>query len=694
MKSLILAEKPSVAKEIARVLGCQQKNKNYIEGSNYVVTWALGHLVELKTPEDYDKRYQTWRMDDLPIMPKEMKKKIIPGSKAQFFAIKKLAERKDLKELIIATDAGREGELVARWIMEMVHWKKPFKRLWISSQTDQAIKQGFKQLKNGRDFDRLYQSAVCRSEADWLVGLNISRALTTKYDEPLSAGRVQTPTLASVYERDKAIQAFKPKEYWTVSATIGQVDAQWDSEKGPRLFDKAQAEAIQTEVTNQEGKVISVRKKTVSDQPPLPYDLTELQRDANQRFNYSAKKTLNVLQTLYERYKVVTYPRTDSKYLSSDLVPTLAGKLKAIEGHYKDEVRPVRAKPNVSKRAVNDSKVTDHHAIIVTEERANLAAMQQDERNIYDLVARRFIALFHGPAKAETVKATLKVGKHTFQASGRKEIDAGYKQVFGKGNDEEENPAVAKLSEGQTLAVTHVRLKSCLTEAPKKFSEADLLATMDKYGLGTPATRADIIEKLIKSDSMELTNHRLTVTKKGKQLLDLVDDELTSPELTASWEKELEAIARGKGNATAFMANIREKTKTLVTNVRNSDKTYVAHNLTGSKCPECGSLLKERNGRNGKMLVCSSRECSYRRQKDPMLSNRRCPQCKKKMEMHNGKAGRYFQCKRCNVVEKAEDKKKKVNKREEKKLLNQYKKEEPLGNSLADALKQAMKDKE
>ncbi|MFS3927595.1 DNA topoisomerase III [Priestia flexa] len=691
MKSLVLAEKPSVARDLARVLGCTQSKKGYIEGPNYVVTWALGHLVELQTPEDYDNQYKTWRMEDLPIMPEKMKLKVIKKTSPQFRTVSQLAKRSDIKELVIATDAGREGELVARWIMEKVRWNKPFKRLWISSQTDKAIKQGFQQLKPGKEFDRLYESAVCRSEADWLIGLNVTRALTTKYEEPLSAGRVQTPTLAMIIEKEQQIQAFKPQPYWMLTAVLPGFEAKWQGGQEKRIFNEEKAKELRKKLMGQ-AVVKHVKKKVMKESQPLPYDLNELQRDANKRFGFSAKKTLNVLQKLYEQHKLVTYPRTDSRYLTTDMVGTMKERLEAVSGAYKEEVRPLIAKnAQLPKRVVNNEKVSDHHAIIVTDQPVFLQDLSSDERKLYDLIAKRFIALFYPAYEFEVVKVELEVNGEQLVAQGKRVLKLGFKQVISSDLEESTLP---NLQEGATLSIKAVEMKHALTEPPLRHSEADLLGQMEKHNLGTPATRADIIEKLLQNESIDRQNNRLHPTPKGKQLISLVADELKSPDLTAKWERELEAIAKGKGNAKEFLANIRKQTAKLVQQVKTSEETYKPHNLTGSKCPECGSFLKEKKTKQGRVLVCSSLECSYRRAKDPKLSNRRCPQCHKKMEIHEGKAGKYFQCRQCQVVEKAEDKKKKMTKREERKLLNKYSDDGDFGSSLGDALKQALKKKE
>ncbi|WP_226677912.1 DNA topoisomerase III [Mesobacillus jeotgali] len=697
MKSLVLAEKPSVARELARVLGCNKTHKSYFEGNQYIVTWALGHLIELKMPENYDPKYKVWKLEELPIIPDKMGLKVIKQTSHQFKAIEHLAERKDVGEFIIATDAGREGELVARWILQRINWKKPIKRLWISSQTDRAIKDGFKNLKPGKQFEDLYESAVCRAEADWLIGLNVSRALTTKFKDPLSAGRVQTPTLAMVLEREDEINKFVPKEYWTIQAKVGSLNAEWENKGEKRIFSKEKAEQIQKKLSNKKAVLKSLDRKQKSEPQPLPYDLTELQRDANKRFGFSAKKTSNVLQLLYEQHKLVTYPRTDSRYLTTDMEATMADRLQGIMSGYRDEAKPALAQKGKvqARRVFNNEKVTDHHAIIPTEERLHLADLSPDERKLYDLIVRRFLALFYPAYQYEVIHANFDVEGESLSARETNIIEIGFKKVLGKDEDDAGTQSLGHLEKGKSYPVGQVSMNKKMTEAPLRLSESDILAKMEKFGLGTPATRAEIIERIISSEVVERQNGRLYSTKKGKQLIDLVNDELTSPELTAKWEKELEEIARGKGDPKAFKKRIREQTARLVSEIKTSDKTYRAHNLTGSKCPECGEFMKERKTKEGRILVCSSPECSFRKHKDPKLSQRRCPQCHKRMEIHNGKAGAYFQCRRCNVVEKAEDKKKKgVTKREERKLKEKYApSQENFGTSLGDLLKAAMEDK-
>lgn len=696
MKTLVLAEKPSVGRDLARVLGCRQQHKTYTEGSRYIVTWALGHLVELKMPEDYDKRYETWRMEDLPIIPEQMELKVIRKTSAQFKAIQKLTKRKDIKELVIATDAGREGELVARWIIKKMHWRKPVKRLWISSQTDRAIREGFKQLKPARAYDALYASAVCRAEADWLIGLNVTRALTTKYDDPLSAGRVQTPTLNIILEREHEIETFVPKEFRTLTAHFGSFSAQWEQNGDKRLFDLERAEQLSSTLRGEKGVVRSVKQKTKSEPQPLPYDLTELQRDANRRYGFSAKKTLNILQQLYEYHKLVTYPRTDSRYLTKDMETTMPKRLKALSDGYRDEVKLLlgRNAPLLAKRVFNDHKVTDHHAIIPTDEPLVLSDLSADERKVYDMIVRRFLALFHPPHRYSVITAVIDIAGVTFVTHETREVERGFTAVMRQERAAANQSERLPLKEGQTVVPKDIVMEKGYTEPPARLNEADLLARMEKHGLGTPATRADIIERLLQTEVVTRHNGRFRPTPKGKQLINLVSEELRSPELTSRWERELEAIARGNGNAKTFLANIRRQTYTLVNEIKTSDKTYRAYNLTGSKCPECEENLKEVKGKNGTMLVCSNRGCTYRRRKDPVLSNRRCPQCRKRMEIHQGKAGPYFQCRSCNLVEKKDRLTGNVSKREERQLLKKYSGRESLKTNLGEALKAALQKRE
>lgn len=714
MKSLVLAEKPSVAKEIARVLGCSQKHKHYMEGPKHVVTWALGHLVTLAEPEDYDAKYKAWNLDDLPLLPDRMKLKLIKETTPQFRAISQLAQRGDLEQLIIATDAGREGELVARWIMEMIRWRKPYMRLWISSQTDKAIREGFAGLKPGRHYDSLFQSAVCRAEADWLIGLNVTRALTCKYNAQLAAGRVQTPTLAMLMERETDIRNFQSKDYWLVKAQFPGFQGLWRGKQHPdgRLFDKEAADALLARV--QKGKPVVAELKTTgkSEPQPLAYDLTELQRDANKKYGFSAKQTSNVLQKLYEQHKLVTYPRTDSRYLTSDMAATLPARLESLTVQpYAPLVKPLLRKPlPVTKRIVDDSKVSDHHAIIPTEQAPLIHTLSADERKLYDLIVRRFIALFYPPFRYDETSVTVELAGERFYAKGRITVDAGWKAVYGQesaigfDDDDDEQGAgsdghdtqrqsLPQLKPGETLREARCSLEKHMTKPPGRYTEAALLSVMEKHNLGTPATRADIIEKLLQTDTIERKMNTLQPTGKGAQLIELVAPALRSPELTARWEQELERIAKGNGNMKAFLQGIREQTTSMVREVKNSTTEYKPHNLTHSKCPDCGKALQEIKGKRGKMLVCVDRECGYKRAGEPALSNKRCPQCHKKMEIHTGKAGKYAQCRPCNVVEMLNDDSRmngKAAKRNSNQLINQFSDNVNLGSSLGDALKAAL----
>lgn len=710
MKVLVLAEKPSVAREIARVMGSREKHKSYFEGPQYVVTWALGHLVGLAEPEDYDHKYATWKLEELPILPKTTKLKVLRETNHQFRAVQQLMKRQDLGELIIATDAAREGELLARWIMQMAHWKKPFRRLWISSQTDKAIKEGFAKLLPGKQFDRLYESARCRAEADWMVGLNVTRALTCKFNAQLSAGRVQTPTLGMIMEREKEITGFRSQEYDTITGDFGTFQATRRGSNGDaRIFDRQATEQLQRKLEGSTGTVTQVKKTEKSEPHPLPYDLTELQRDANRRYGFSAKQTSNVLQRLYEQHKLVTYPRTDSRYLSSDITGTLKERLNSVAvGPYAAAARPLlRTQLKVTKRFVDDSKVTDHHAIIPTEETVFLNKLSAEERKLYDLIVRRFISLFYGPAKYDAVAVTVEAAGEMFHVKGTVMKDSGWRVVYDgelmddsdededeDSREKEQNVLLPDLKQGEKVKLVRCIVKPGRTMPPKRYTEAALLSQMEKHGLGTPATRADIIEKLVSSDTIERQGNLLHPTGKGRQLIELAAPQLRTPELTARWEAELERIARGQGSPDSFLNGIRDMTRELVSTVKNSAAEYKPHNVTNSHCPDCGSKLLEKKGKKGKFLVCPSQDCGYRRSAEKRLSNRRCPQCHKKMELKEGKAGLYVQCLPCGLTEVLDKDKTKVNKREQQKLVKQYAKQESLGSNLGELLKAALAEKE
>ncbi len=688
MKQLILAEKPSVAKDLSRVLGATQKQKNYYEGPTVIVTWALGHLLGLKMPEDLNKEWQTWQLETLPMIPKKIGIQPLPKTGHQLKAIKQLAQRKDVKELIIATDAGREGELVARWIIEWIRFDKPIKRLWISSQTDKAIKEGFQKLKPAQEYNHLYQSALARAQADWLVGLNVTRALTVKYKDNLSAGRVQTPTLALVRKQEQSIETFRAQTYYQIELAVGKSRATM-AQKNPYEWQEAsQAQDMMKQLQSQQGKVTSINEKTQKQAAPLPYDLTELQQEANARFGYSAKKTLSLVQSLYEIHKIVSYPRTDSKYLPNDLKQTMNERLAAVATFSPEVKLYIKNGANVIQTNVfNDGKVTDHHGLVPTEERARYEKLSNDEQKIYQLIVQRFLGLFAQPhiTKQQTTVVSFGAAQFTFQQ--KQVIQSGWKPAT------TETPTTENWSMNQSIA-PNFQLKKGLTTPPKPLTEGTLLGKMEKFHLGTPATRAEIIEKLIKSELMERSGNSLAVTPKGKQLLTLVNPDLVTPILTQKWEEELEAIAAGTYPFQTFVTQIEQDTRDLVKEIKQSEATYQDFALTQKKCPECGELLREKNTRDGKVYVCTNNSCSYRRRKDPKVSNHRCPQCHRKMEIIDGKNGAFFRCKYDGTTEKmlgTKERKKKMTKHEERQLVKKYSQaDEEVESPLAAALKAAL----
>ena len=714
-KTLVLAEKPSVARDLAKVLGCSQNGNGCIMGSKYIVTWALGHLVTLADPEVYSNKYKAWNLEDLPMLPNKMELVVIKQTSKQFGAVKTLLHRDDVDELVIATDSGREGELVARWIILKAGFKKPIKRLWISSQTDKAIKEGFAKLKPAREYDNLFYSAQSRSEADWLVGLNVTRALTCKYNAQLSAGRVQTPTLAMIVAREEEIRRFVPKDFWTVTAQLNGFTVQWQDRNGQvRTFSREQADSIVKKVTGQMGEVVEVRKDLKKELPPLAYDLTELQRDANRRYSYSAKQTLNIMQKLYETHKLVTYPRTDSRYITEDIVPTLAERLKSIAvGPYAKSVQGIlRSRLNVTKRFVDNSKVSDHHAIIPTEQYVNLSALSTEERNIYDLIVKRFIAVLSSPFEYEQTNVRLDIAGETFTARGKIVKSWGWKTVyegFGKleedAEDEESDQALPDIQKGQKAKVLSPKAINGKTKPPARYTEATLLSAMEhpgKFvdnkalketlestsGLGTPATRADIIEKLFNTFYVERRGKEIYPTSKGIQLIGLVPEDLKSPELTARWEQQLALISKGKVSSTAFVGDMKGYAQKLVSAVIASSEQFKHDNVTREKCSECGKYLLEVNGKKGKMLVCPDRECGYRKTVT-LVSNARCPECHKKMEIRGEGDNKSFYC-ACGYREKLEAFKKRkgeqVDKRDVARFMKQQDSDEPINSALADAL--------
>lgn len=722
-KSVVIAEKPSVARDIARVLKCNKKGNGFLEGDKYIVTWALGHLVTLADPESYDVKYKTWNLEDLPMLPERLKLTVIKQTGKQFNAVKSQLTRNDVNEIIIATDAGREGELVARWILDKVKIKKPLKRLWISSVTDKAIKDGFANLKPGNAYDNLYASAVARSEADWYIGLNATRALTTRFNAQLNCGRVQTPTVAIIAAREDEIKNFKAQTYYGIEAqTTDNLKLTWQDQNGnSRSFVKDKINTLVKKIGNNNAIVADIEKKPKKSFAPGLYDLTELQRDANKIFGYSAKETLNIMQKLYEQHKVLTYPRTDSRFISQDIVATLPERLKACGiGEYRSIANKLLTKPiKPTKAFVDDSKVSDHHAIIPTEGYVNYSAFTDKERKIYDLVVKRFLAVLLPAFEYEQLTLRAKIGDESFIARGKTILSSGWKEVYEHRFDDEDTTddvkeqILPRIDKGDILKVKLIAQTSGQTKPPARFNEATLLSAMEnptKYmatndkkladtlkstgGLGTVATRADIIEKLFNSFLIEKRGGKdIYITSKGRQLLDLVPEELKSPALTADWEQKLELIAKGKLKKDVFISEMKNYTKEIVTEIKGSDKKYKHDNISTKTCPDCGKPMLEVNGKKGKMLVCQDRECGHRKNVS-RTTNARCPQCHKKLELRGEGDGQIFVCK-CGYREKlsafeARRKKEgggKVDKRSVQKYLKQQNNEEPVNNALAEALK-------
>ncbi|MCF0135308.1 MAG: DNA topoisomerase 3, partial [Lachnospiraceae bacterium] len=607
-KILVIAEKPSVARDYARVLKCSGKGEGCIVGEDYIVSWAVGHLIELCPPDKYDEKYKRWNYQDLPIIPTTMETQVIRGSGKQFQILKKLMNSKEVSRIICGTDSGREGELIFRYIYEAVGCKKPFDRLWVSSMTDEAIRKGFQELKDGREYDTLYASAKCRSEADWLVGMNGSRAFTVKYDALLTIGRVQTPTLSIIVNRQKEIDAFVPKEYFEVklkhpaggiSTPEGETrdnvafDSLWfrmnEKQKETHIDAAEEAERIRSGALAAGKAVVNAVSKTPGKQlPPLLYDLTELQRDANRRFGYSANKTLNLAQSLYEKHKLLTYPRTDSRYLPEDMKETVRKTLHAINIPEFHQALMGIPELRFNKRIIDNSKITDHHAVIPTPKTPDLSKLSGEEANIYRMVCQRLIEVFYPAYEYETTEVILKAEdplqpySETFLAKGRVITCMGFMALRKKegaiaegegkpeskpkgkkkssSSDDDEVSDLPEMKEGDMVIIASAEVQSKKTQPPKPFTEATLLTAMeyagkyiedeelkeemDKLSLGTPATRASIIERLIQVKYIRRAGKALLPTEKGKQLIAVVPVELRSPEMTGKWERSLERIYR------------------------------------------------------------------------------------------------------------------------------------------------------
>jgi len=579
MKTLVIAEKPSVGRDIARVLNCNAKGDGYLHNNDYIVSWAIGHLVTLKNPEDYDPALKRWDKSKLPILPADMGLKPIPKTQPQLKILKKLMNARDTREIICATDSGREGELIFRYIYKWAGCKKPVKRLWISSLTDTAIIDGLKNMRDGREYDNLYASARCRAEADWLVGMNATRAFTIKNGELLPVGRVQTPTLAMLVTRQKEIDNFVPKDYWEVEASFDlEYSGLWISAEGEQRIDnQAQAEAIAVKVLHQEGKIESVITEEKRQLPPQLFDLTELQRECNRRLGFSASKTLTIAQALYEKHKLITYPRTDSRYLSKDIEPKLMPTLKSFQdAPYVNLVAPLLALPKlpITSRIINDAKVTDHHAIIPTGSKKSLSALSEEELAVYDRILRNFIAVFYPAHIYDVTSVITSVMKERFLSKGRMDKDLGWTVIYShEKKPREDETTLPNLTRGSLTKTLEVEVLAKKTQPPKPYSEATLLSAMEHAGrfvedealkealkasgLGTPATRAAIIEKLISSGYVIRNKKTLAPTPKAVKLIEISPQELTSPETTGKWERGLKRVAKGELDENRFMDSIK-----------------------------------------------------------------------------------------------------------------------------------------
>lgn len=707
MKSLILAEKPSVGRDIANALNLQQKSNGYIEGKQYIVTWALGHLVTNATPEQYNPSYKEWNLEDLPIIPKKMKTVVISKTNRQFKIVKSLILDKNVKEIIIATDAGREGELVARLILDKVGNKKPIKRLWISSVTKKAIQEGFKRLKNGNAYQNLYEAALARSEADWIVGINATRALTTKYDAQLSLGRVQTPTIQLVKSRQDEINYFKPEKYYTLSINVDGYDLKLNQQK--RYKDKKELELIEHEIKHQEGKILEVKGKNKKSYAQPLFNLTDLQQEAYKRYKMGPKETLNTLQHLYERHKLVTYPRTDSNYLTDDMVDTIQERLRAILAtDYKSHVRDLISKSFSSKMHIfNNQKVSDHHAIIPTEVRPSIEQLSQREFKIYMLIAERFLENLMNPYLYEVLTIHAQLKDYHFVLKEKIPKQLGYKALKDQTSS---HTLTHSFKEGQLFKVHRIEIHEHETKAPEYFNEGSLLKAMEnpqnhidlndkKYaktlkhtgGIGTVATRADIIEKLFNMNALESRDGKIKVTSKGKQILELSPSELTSPILTAQWEEKLMLIEKGKYNSQKFIQEMKNFTFKVVNKIKSSEQKYKHDNLTTTECPTCGKFMIKVKTKNGQMLVCQDPKCKTKKNIQ-RKTNARCPNCKKKMTLFGKGKEAVYRCvcghteTQSQMDKRMRDKTNgKVSRKEMKKYIN--KKEEIDNNPFKDALK-------
>lgn len=627
---LIITEKPSVAQTIAKVLGVQKRQDGYLEGNGYLVSWCVGHLVELAMPEAYDEKYSRWRYDDLPILPERWKYQVSSSTRKQYDILKNLMKRDDVTELVNACDSGREGELIFRLVYHQSGCKKPFLRLWISSMEDSAIREGFAHMKSGTEYDALYEAALCRERADWIVGMNATRLFSCLYGQTLNVGRVMTPTLAMVVMRDAAIHGFREEPFYTV-----QISADGITAASARFKEKMDAENL-VRACRSSGTVMiqKVEQKEKTEKCPQLYDLTSLQREANRRLGYTAQQTLDYTQSLYEK-KLVTYPRTDSRYLTEDMEAMLPELVRIIQNSFDiQKNNPVSVH---SSQVINGKKVSDHHAIIPTKTAVgcNLAELPAGECEVFLLIARRLICAVAEPYCYRETKISLTCGGQNFSAKGRELIAEGWKLYDVKKSKEKEseedaeNNVLLSLLENMQMALSDAVIKEGKTSPPKHFTEDTLLSSMEtagdvpdeaeRQGIGTPATRAGIIEKLVQKGYIERQGEKkskhLVSTHKGNALVTVIPEQIQSPAMTADWEEKLLQVEHGQYDGAAFMEEITNMISSLVKNyelVKGAEILLPAKGAVIGNCPVCGSEITERP----KGWFCSNQSCHFSLWKD------------------------------------------------------------------------------
>ncbi len=639
MKKLVIAEKPSVGREIAKNLGCTLKCTGYTEGQQWVVTWALGHLVELAEPQHYSESYKRWSLRDLPMLPENLEEEVIEETKDQYSVIERLLGRDDISSVVIATDAGREGELVARWILKAARYTGKCERLWISSQTEKAIKEGFADLRPSSEYDNLYRAAECRAQADWYVGMNVTRALTCYYDAKLSAGRVQTPTLALMTEREDEIEAFLGAFYYSARASFGLFSASYyPEENSVRFQDESLAFEMET-WKGKKGRIVSITKEEKREEVPLAYDLTELQKDANIAYGFSAKETLDTLQRLYEVHKIVTYPRTDSRCITPDIIPTLRERIRALlptEFSFVAEEYLKNGFREDNPRFVNASLVSDHHALLPTEERVKTEALSENEKKIWRLIALRFLEVLGEDYTYETTTLKLDVEGKTFISRFTSPVRKGFRSVSQSVSfksaiipveTDDDTTLIRTLREGDEVEIISIKVKKSSTTPPERYTDATLLSAMEHAGrfvedtslkanltsgLGTPATRADIIEKLVQNRYVERNGKYFVPTAKGREVVRLAPETLRSPELTGVWEGRLERISKGKEDPALFIKDIKKMASDLVSSVEKSTLVFEPKFQDTKKCPYCGrDMMKAQDGDGSIHYICQTLSCQY-----------------------------------------------------------------------------------